>query len=187
MRTLLLNADYSPYDIISWKRAFGLLFADSHPIIILSEYNHCIRDGKGNLYAVPAVISLKQYQNRINLPAPYSKLAVFLRDLFRCQYCGRKLERETCTIDHVIPKHYFRKNNSQIRFSSFENTVTACKRCNSKKGHRKPEEIGMKLLAQPKRPTRAMLFKSKLYLTKIPKEWEKYLDDKVSQKEATQS
>ena len=181
-RTLLLNSDYSPYDIINWKRAFTLVFHDNKPVTIVSEYKHMIRDGKGNLYAIPAVLALKHYQHRINLPAPYSKLSIFIRDLFRCQYCGRKLTREMCTVDHIIPKHHFRLAKSKVRFSSFENVVTSCKRCNSKKANRTPEDTGLKLLSQPYRPTRQAIFKNKLYLTSIAKEWEPYLDDKVSQK-----
>jgi 5-methylcytosine-specific restriction endonuclease McrA len=176
MKVLLLNADFTPYDIIGWQRAFCLMYGDPSPVKKLSEYNHYIRDGRGNRHAVPAVLCLKQYQNRINLPAPYSKTAIFIRDLFRCQYCGRHLRREHCTVDHVVPKHFFRTNKSTVRFSAFENVVTACKRCNSRKGSKTLEQAGMKLLGQPKRVTRAQIFVNKLYLSKIPQEWESYLN-----------
>lgn len=175
-KVLLLNADFSPYDIITWKRAFNLIYSDDSPVKKLADYPHFIRSGHNKLHSIPAVLILNKYQSKINLPAPYSKLAVFLRDRMQCQYCGRKLEREQCTIDHVIPKHYFRSNNIKIKFSSFENTTTACKRCNSKKGYKRPEEVGMKLLSTPRKVTRAQLFASKLYLTKIPKEWESFLN-----------
>lgn len=177
-KVLLLNADYTPYDIITWRRAFTLLYMKDHVVKKLADYPHFIRSGHGKLHAVPAVLVLNEYQFKINLPAPYSKLAVFLRDRFQCQYCGRKLDREHCTVDHVIPKHLFRQSGSKIRFSSFENTTTACKKCNSQKGYKTPSEAKMRLLSVPKAVTRAQLFASKLYLTKIPTEWEQYLNVK---------
>ena len=42
------------------------------------------------------------------------------------------------TLDHLIPR-------SKGGKSSWTNLVTACKKCNSKKGDFRPEKVGMKL------------------------------------------
>lgn len=55
------------------------------------------------------------------------KKAIFERDGYRCQYCGKKFPRDQLTIDHVIPlgKH---------GIDELTNYVTACKSCNEMKG-----------------------------------------------------
>ena len=55
---------------------------------------------------------------------------VFARDNFRCVYCGLVYEPEELTIDHVQPR--VRGGDG-----SLGNVVTACKACNTRKGHRR--------------------------------------------------
>lgn len=57
------------------------------------------------------------------------RLAIYLRDGFLCQYCGRDLHRahaREVTLDHLKPR---------IKGGTHEsgNLVTACHRCNSKR------------------------------------------------------
>ncbi|KAK8968374.1 hypothetical protein KSP40_PGU016452 [Platanthera guangdongensis] len=58
------------------------------------------------------------------------------------RYCT---SRQDCTIDHVLPI-------SRGGEWKWENLVTACSRCNSKKGHKTLEESNMKLIKIPKAP-----------------------------------
>ena len=53
-------------------------------------------------------------------------------------------------MDHVLPK-------DRGGETSWENVVTSCIRCNSKKSNRLPREAGMRLLNRPKRPARRPL------------------------------
>jgi hypothetical protein len=62
---------------------------------------------------------------------------VYAADAWQCVYCGR--EGDDLTIDHVQPQ-------SRGGATSFENSLTACRSCNSRKGDRTPEEAGMPLL-----------------------------------------
>ena len=55
---------------------------------------------------------------------------VFARDGYRCVYCGEVYEPEELTIDHVQPR--VRGGDG-----SLGNVVTACKACNTRKGHRR--------------------------------------------------
>lgn len=64
---------------------------------------------------------------------------VFRRDGYRCVYCGGQFEPEELTIDHVQPRVRGGDGSSG-------NVVTACRGCNTAKGHRKLAEF---LLAEP--------------------------------------
>jgi 5-methylcytosine-specific restriction endonuclease McrA len=65
------------------------------------------------------------------------RLTIFKRDSYKCRYCGSDEDIEA---DHVIPE-------SRGGLGTVENLVTACRKCNSKKKARTPEEAGMKLIA----------------------------------------
>jgi 5-methylcytosine-specific restriction endonuclease McrA len=55
---------------------------------------------------------------------------IFERDEFRCVYCGEQFPAEELTLDHVQPR---------VRGGdrSGGNLVTACKACNTLKGHQR--------------------------------------------------
>lgn len=55
--------------------------------------------------------------------------AVFERDNYTCQYCGRSCEKAELEIEHVIP--ISKGGNNDIR-----NLATACSECNRSKGAR---------------------------------------------------
>lgn len=72
--------------------------------------------------------------------------ALFARDQSLCLYCGREFPRSTLTRDHVHPVS---KGGRDI----WENVVSACLHCNSRKGNRTPQQASMPLLAVPYRPS----------------------------------
>lgn len=55
---------------------------------------------------------------------------IFARDAFRCVYCGETFAADALSIDHVQPR---------VRGGdrSDGNLVTACRGCNTLKGHRR--------------------------------------------------
>ena len=59
---------------------------------------------------------------------------MFARDGFRCVYCGEVFPAEELTVDHVQPR--LRGGDR-----SGGNLVTACKGCNTLKGHRRLAEF----------------------------------------------
>lgn len=63
---------------------------------------------------------------RVNLP-PSLRTAVFIRDGFRCTYCGARPRQEELHADHVIPV-------SKGGTNDIGNLVTACRTCNIGKG-----------------------------------------------------
>ena len=58
------------------------------------------------------------------------RLRIFDRDAYRCVYCGQQFPPEELTIDHV---------EARVRGGdrSDGNLVTACRGCNTLKGHRR--------------------------------------------------
>lgn len=80
-------------------------------------------------------------------PTPaLSNAALFARDQFLCLYCGNHFHRQQLTRDHVVPL-------SQGGRDLWENVVSACFHCNSRKGGRTPAQASMPLLAVPYRPS----------------------------------
>lgn len=59
-----------------------------------------------------------------------NRLKVYERDAYKCRYCEKQLNRFTATLDHVTPI-------AEGGDNGFENLVTACLSCNSRK-HRRP-------------------------------------------------
>ena len=66
-------------------------------------------------------------------PVTLKREQLFERDGYRCVYCGRVLPAEELTVDHV---------QSRVRGGdrSGGNLVTACRVCNTRKGHRRLAE-----------------------------------------------
>ena len=77
----------------------------------------------------------------------HGNFLLFRRDHNLCAYCGLYFESRDLTRDHVHPR-------SRGGSNAWENSVTACKHCNSKKADRTPEEANMLLLFLPYRPCR---------------------------------
>jgi 5-methylcytosine-specific restriction endonuclease McrA len=59
---------------------------------------------------------------------------VFARDDYRCVYCGKRFAAGELSVDHVEPRT---RGGDQ----STGNLVTACKGCNTLKGHRRVSEF----------------------------------------------
>ncbi len=174
MRTSLLNADYTPRELISWRKALTLLWDEKEPAVCLHSSKKFKTDSKGRQHFIPSVLILKTYQKHTGGPATYSKKNIFARDKMKCQYCGKTCTPETATIDHVIPRS---KWTGSKGVSSYENVVTACKRCNKRKGDKTPLEAGMKLLTQPRRISRPQLIARKVAMLGLDNtEWQQYLE-----------
>lgn len=143
MHTVVLNADFTYLNTVSWQRAIKLLVKEKAEAI--KETDRQIANTGGTcVFKVPLVLRLIQmvrtvYRNKV----PYSRKNVFIRDDHTCQYCGTN---KRLSVDHVIP-------TSRGGKTMFENCVTSCVTCNISKGNRTPEEAQMKLRKRPHEPT----------------------------------
>lgn len=159
---LVLNQNYEPLNICQVKRALMLLFGGKAEILENSRGSIFTAN---NIFDVPSVIRLMYYINRPHRRRKMTKLEVFNRDRFICQYCGRQTRE--LTIDHVVPK---KRGGSH----TWENVVSACVPCNRKKAGRNPVEAGMPLLNEPKAPNNSKFYIPVNYMKQYV-EWHKYL------------
>ena len=141
---LVLNADYRPLSyyplsLWSWQDAIKAVFLDR--VNILAEYEHRVSSPSMSM-ALPSVVCLKTYVKPSRHPA-FTRFNVFLRDRFKCQYCGTDKD---LTFDHVIPRRYGGE-------TTWENIVAACSSCNLKKGGKMPKEARMYPAQKPYHPT----------------------------------
>ena len=148
--------------IISTERAFVISYKGNADVI--NEHPESFKLVNPELdIKKPSIIRVYKYVNQIIQKVPLSRENVYRRDNFECVYCGDN-NRKTLTLDHVIPQSKGGKD-------TWDNLVTACRRCNSEKSNLTLEEYG-KEIPQPRRPHYLMMMKQVHY---VPKEWEDYL------------
>jgi len=143
VRVLVLNANYTYLHSISWKRAINLYLKGKVEVL---QYSTLKVASFGAEFMVPAIVRLVKMVRRIYKgKVPLNKRNIFLRDDYRCQYCGESC-RDHPTIDHILPK-------SRGGQTTWTNSVTSCRGCNQRKGNKTPSEARMPLLRQPSQPT----------------------------------
>lgn len=161
-KTLVIDSSYVARSIISADRAFVISYKGNAEVI--SEYNESFKLVNPELdIKKPSIIRVYKYVNQPFQKVPFSRENVYKRDNYECVYCGCD-NRKTLTLDHVHP-------TSKGGQNSFENVVTACRKCNGEKADLTLTEYGKKI-PQPKRPHYLMLLKG---IDNLPKSWEKYL------------
>jgi 5-methylcytosine-specific restriction endonuclease McrA len=164
-QVLLLNISYEPLKIINWKRAVTLLFLGK--VEVVEEYNREIHAVSFTIN-LPSVVRLLKMVKRPKIPIRFSRQNIYARDRYRCQYCGRRFPVEELTYDHVLPK--FRGGKTE-----WENIVTCCIACNRKKGGHTPQEVSMRLVRKPARPTWIPAVRITLGAHNVPQSWRDYL------------
>lgn len=163
--TLLLTAGYEPIKVVPWERAITLLTLGK--VEVLEEYDRSVRSPTV-VFKVPAVVRLLQVFRRRKKAVKFSRINIYARDRYRCQYCGRTLPIADLTYDHVIPRARGGK-------TEWENIVAACVPCNARKSDRTPAEAGMRLIKQPIRPTWVPAMTLRINTRAVPDAWRDYL------------
>ena len=141
---LVLNADYRPLSyyplsLWPWQEAVKAVVLDR--VQIVAQYDATVRSQRAEI-RIPSVVVLKDYikpQKRV----AFTRFNLFLRDEFRCQYCG---SAHDLTFDHVVPR-------SKGGTTCWENVVAACSPCNLRKGSRTLKQSGLKLHRPPRPPS----------------------------------
>jgi len=85
---------------------------------------------------VPKIIVLGIYDRLPRLEVKFTRRNVFMRDKFTCQYCEKILPETKLNLDHVIPRDKGGK-------TTWENIVTSCVKCNTRKSNKLPREANM--------------------------------------------
>jgi len=155
-QVVLLNADYSFLNIVTWKRAMSLVIKDKVEVL---KYSEKIVNTAEAILKIPSVMRMVYIIKQIwKNTVPFTKKNLFIRDNYKCSYCG---SHDELTIDHIIPKSRGGKSN-------FENCITCCRTCNVKRKQDKtPREAGMILHRRPYTPTIVQFLRKKMEKYKI--------------------
>lgn len=165
-RVLVLNRLWQPVNIVGVQRAFSLLLQDHAQVIYTGDESFRMMDSAAWLelseeetpgdteaciqtvrlrIRVPKVLLLRSYDQLPAQEVKFTRENLFDRDDYRCQYCGNHFEAAHLNMDHVIPRDRGGR-------TSWENIVTSCIKCNSRKANRLPHQANMHLIRKPERP-----------------------------------
>jgi 5-methylcytosine-specific restriction endonuclease McrA len=160
---LVLNQNYEPLNVCQVRRAVVLLYDSKAEM--LEDGSGFIRSATGT-FPVPSVIRLAHMVKRPRPRPKLTRVEVFSRDRYTCQYCGK--ETGQLTLDHVIPRY---RGGQHV----WGNIVSACVPCNRRKAGRTPSEAGMMPARPPSPPPQSSLFRIPHRHRKAPSQWQKYL------------
>lgn len=154
-KVLRLNVAGEPLDWLGWEDA-ARLYCRAMIAWTLGDVMLHLRGGvsrqtnRQSILPIHGIIACKGPIRRKDhrLTPPLTNRALFTRDDCTCLYCGQIFPITALTRDHVTPRHLG-------GLDKWMNCVTACKRCNHRKGGKPLEKTPMKLLALPYKPNRA--------------------------------
>ena len=167
-RVLLLNQTYEPLGTVSVARAIVMTLKSSVTVEEL-DGDRVLRSAT-RVFPVPSVIRRREYINvrRRREASGMKRLRIYMRDKFRCQYCGEKKNVNELTLDHILPR-------SRGGDNSPVNVVTACVPCNTRKGSRTPDEARMPLLTSQSALSVKLERVVLCHYAEARAEWRKYL------------
>lgn len=165
VQTLVLSQSYEPIRIVSWQRAITLLFLGKCEVI--EEYDRDVKT-TSLIIKIPSVVRLLNVFRRRRKPVKFSRVNIYGRDNYTCQYCGQKKSIAVLTYDHVVPR-------AQGGKTIWSNIVTACATCNGKKANRTPEQAGMKLRRRPMQPAASPALVVTVSKEAVPDAWRDYV------------
>ena len=160
---LVLNQNYEPLNVCRVRRAVVLIYRGRAEML---------EDGSGfihsanRIFPVPSVIRLDYFIKRPRPKRKLTRLEVFNRDQYTCQYCGK--ETRQLTLDHILPRYRGGQH-------TWENVVSACIPCNRRKAGRTPSEARMKLTRPPSPPRGNLFFYIPSHYLQTQNGWQKYL------------
>lgn len=163
---LFLDQSYRPLRIEPWRKAALAWMKGKIEVV---EYSKDLTiQGVGRTYPMPSVVRVLASFKRDRIRLRFSRINIYARDNFTCQYCGKKPKNVSgLNFDHVLPR-------SKGGVTSWENIVTSCVSCNDRKADRTPREAGMKLARAPKKPPYLPAISIKMDQGSIPVEWQPY-------------
>jgi len=168
LKTLVLNTTGTPLStwppsLIPTEEAICAIVRDR--VTVIENWPDAFYRSPSVTMPVPKTVMLREYAH-ISATPKFCRRSVLLRDRFRCQFCGQRFPSEELTFDHFIPR-------SKGGKTTWENILTACMRCNTKKR----DKSVMRPLQMPRRPTTAELLRAGLEFlpNEIKESWADYL------------
>ena len=161
-KVLVLNQNYEPLGVCNVRKAVILLWLGKAEMV-QARTTTALRT-VSSVYPYPSIVRLFSYVRLPFRKVELTRKNIIRRDNNQCAYCHTT--KPPLTIDHVTPK-------SRGGADTWENLVTACVRCNNKKGNRTPDEAGMVMSRKPFRPNHVTFLRK--FAGRIEQEWEQYL------------
>ena len=167
-RVLLLNFSYEPLGTIGVARAVRMMF--SGKLFVEELDGDKILRSPSVTIGVPSVVRLRNYVHikRRRQETAMKRARIYIRDRYRCQYCGDHKSARDLTLDHILPR-------AQGGESTPQNLVAACVGCNQRKGNRTPEQARMPLLTSQKLLRLGLDYVLLCHYAESKPEWRKYL------------
>jgi len=162
---LVLDVGMRPLRVEPWQRAICDFFTGKVEVVEYSK-DKTIQSAT-RAWPMPSVVRLVNSFKRERIRVKFSRINIYTRDGFRCQYCGHQFMSEDLTFDHVIPR-------SRGGRTVWENIVSCCVLCNKSKGDWRPGEEGMRLLRQTRKPAYLPAITVRMDTRNIPEEWAPY-------------
>lgn len=169
MSALILKLDIGgqPMEWIKWEDA-ATHYAKEQVAWTLGEKPHRFFGGVNRLRNIRSYMDIhpviavrgQMKHSKFTAVPPLNNRELFSRDRHTCLYCLSESSDKKLTRDHVIPVSRQGKN-------VWTNVVTACRKCNQRKGARTPAEANMTLHAVPYTPNYAewLILKNRKILT----------------------
>ena len=161
-RVLVLNSAFVPHKVIPWEHAITMIYTDK--VEVVQTTDEVIYRNGDVVVKMPSVVRLVRPVVGMKRAVKFSRVNVFTRDGFRCCYCGSPKRMSELNYDHVTPRHLGGR-------TVWDNIVTACYPCNSKKANRTPEQAAMKLLRRPYKPKSLPITGPRFDPRDVPPEW----------------
>ena len=117
---------------------------------------------------VPKIIVLALYEKLPRMEVRFTRRNVFLRDKHTCQYCARIFNEPELNLDHVMPRDKGGR-------TTWENIVTSCIRCNTRKANKLSHEVNMHPLRKPVAPRWRPMFALREN-TRSDESWTHFID-----------
>jgi 5-methylcytosine-specific restriction endonuclease McrA len=190
---LVLNRLWQPVNTCTVRRAVTLMFlGHAHVVSVDEERNfatHDIRSWRdlshqslnghaatspdavrsvSCAFMLPQIIVVTLYDRMPKKEIKLTRHNIFARDKHTCQYCARIFDSRDLNLDHVIPRDKGGR-------TTWENLVTSCVRCNTRKSNKLPVEARMFPMHEP-RPPRWRPFFSATQGMKICDSWKYFLE-----------
>ena len=145
---LVLSSGFEPLYKTNWKRALSAIVCgraeiiETHKTLWLSTSS-----GKMKLPTIVRFLSgfVASRLYKVRYKQRPTKRSLWARDDGQCQYCQKRLNYSSSTIDHVRPQ-------SRGGDHSWSNLVIACVKCNQIKGNSLPLECKMFPIKLPRSP-----------------------------------
>lgn len=188
MDVLVLNRGWNAINVVDHKRAISLIYTGAAKAVDHATYATYAFDDWKDLSqdAVERYLSTINFKFKIpeiiilcftdRLPTwalkepKVTRQNIFTRDHFRCAYCGKSFKGsiKDLTVEHVIPRAHGGR-------TTWDNTVTACFKCNTHKGSKTLAESGMTLQFQPFKPKK-LFHGGAIAAYRACESWKKFVD-----------